>query len=69
VVVGNVDGILRAKLIPKDVHMPIFISFIAIFGGLAIWGIWGLVYGPVGFILLLTTIEIIKKYYIPNKSI
>jgi predicted PurR-regulated permease PerM len=68
VVVGNVDGILRAKLIPKDVSMPMFISFIAIFGGLAIWGILGLVYGPVIFILLLTTVEVIKKYYIPNKS-
>jgi predicted PurR-regulated permease PerM len=67
-VVGNVDGILRAKLIPKDVTMPIFISFIAIFGGLAIWGIWGLVYGPVVFILLVTTVEVIKKYYLPNRS-
>jgi predicted PurR-regulated permease PerM len=68
IVVGNVDGILRAKLIPKDVTMPMFISFIAIFGGLAIWGILGLVYGPVIFILLLTTVEVIKKYYIPSKS-
>jgi predicted PurR-regulated permease PerM len=68
VVVGNVDGILRAKLIPKDVSMPIFISFIAIFGGLAIWGILGLVYGPVIFILLLTTVEVIKKYYIVSEN-
>jgi predicted PurR-regulated permease PerM len=68
IVVGNVDGILRAKLIPKDVTMPIFMSFIAIFGGLAIWGALGLVYGPVIFILLLTTVEVIKKYYIADKS-
>jgi predicted PurR-regulated permease PerM len=68
IVVGNVDGILRAKLIPKDVTMPIFMSFIAIFGGLAIWGALGLVYGPVIFILLLTTVEVIKKYYITDKS-
>lgn len=67
IVVGNIDGILRAKLIPKDVRMPMFISFIAIFGGLALWGIWGLIYGPVGFILLLTTIEVIQKYYIPSR--
>jgi predicted PurR-regulated permease PerM len=66
IVIGNVDGILRAKLIPKDVRMPIFVSFIAIFGGLALWGIWGLIYGPVGFILLITTIEVIQKYYIPS---
>ena len=68
IVVGNIDGILRAKLIPKDVRMPMFISFISIFGGLALWGIWGLIYGPVIFILLLTTIEVIKKYYVPSRK-
>ena len=68
IVVSNIDGILRAKMIPKDVQMPIFISFIAIFGGLAIWGIWGLIYGPIGFILLLTTIEVFKDYYIPSRN-
>jgi predicted PurR-regulated permease PerM len=68
IVVSNVDGILRAKLIPKEVSMPIFISFIAIFGGLALWGIWGLIYGPVFFILLLTTIEVVRDYYIPSRE-
>jgi predicted PurR-regulated permease PerM len=48
--------------------MPIFISFIAIFGGLALWGIWGLIYGPVFFILLLTTIEVVRDYYIPSRE-
>jgi len=68
VVIGNIDAVLRAKLIPKDVKMPLFISFIAIFGGLSIWGIWGLIYGPVIFILLLTTIEVIRKYYLPSRA-
>jgi predicted PurR-regulated permease PerM len=65
-VVGEIDGLLRAQLIPKDIRMSVFITFIAIFGGLALWGIWGLIYGPVIFILLLTTIEVVKKYYIPS---
>ncbi|MCD4756283.1 AI-2E family transporter [bacterium] len=68
IVIGNIDTILRAKLIPKDVRMSIFISFIAIFGGLSIWGIWGLIYGPVIFMLLLTTIEVTNKYYLPSKT-
>jgi len=65
-VIGEIDGVLRANLIPKDVRMPLFVSFIAIFGGLSLWGIWGLIYGPVIFILLLTTVEVLKKYYIPS---
>ncbi len=65
-VIGEIDGVLRANLIPKDVRMPLFVSFIAIFGGLSLWGIWGLIYGPVIFILLLTTVEVLRKYYIPS---
>lgn len=68
VVIGNLDTIFRAKLIPKSVRMPMFISFIAIFGGLALWGIAGLIYGPVIFILFLTTVEVLKKYYLPNNK-
>ena len=68
VVIGNMDTIFRAKLIPKSVRMPMFISFIAIFGGLALWGISGLIYGPVVFILFLTTIEVLRKYYLPNNK-
>ncbi|MCD4811578.1 AI-2E family transporter [bacterium] len=69
ILIGNIDTVLRVKLIPKDVRMSIFVSFIAIFGGLSIWGIWGLIYGPVIFMLLLTTIEVINKYYFPSRGI
>ena len=66
IVIGNVDTILRAKLIPREARMPFVISFIAILGGLSMFGIWGLVYGPVIFSLLLAIIEITRAHYVPQ---
>jgi predicted PurR-regulated permease PerM len=68
IVIGNVDTILRAKLIPREARMPFVISFIAILGGLAMFGIWGLIYGPVIFSLLLAIIEITQTHYFPQPS-
>jgi predicted PurR-regulated permease PerM len=66
VVIGNIDTVLRAKLVPREVSMPLVISFIAILGGVAMFGIWGLIYGPVIFSLLLAIIEITRTHYFPQ---
>jgi len=68
IVIGNIDTLLRAKLIPREARMPLVISFIAILGGLAMFGIWGLVYGPVIFSLLLAIIEITRTRYFPQPA-
>jgi predicted PurR-regulated permease PerM len=68
IVIGNIDTLLRAKLIPREARMPLVISFIAILGGLAMFGIWGLVYGPVIFSLLLAIIDITQTHYFPQAS-
>mgnify|MGYP000116289731 CR=1 FL=1 len=68
IVIGNIDTVLRAKLIPREARMPLVISFIAILGGLAMFGIWGLVYGPVIFSLLLAIIEITRTRYFPQPA-
>jgi predicted PurR-regulated permease PerM len=65
ILIGNIDTVLRAQLIPRDVRMPLVISFIAILGGLALFGIWGLVYGPVIFSMLLSAIEVIQQSRVP----
>lgn len=67
IIIGNIDPILRSRLIPKDVRMPMVVSLIAILGGLAWLGIWGLIYGPVFFSLLLATFELVKKHFFIKK--
>ena len=68
IVIGNIDTVLRAKLIPREARMPLVVSFIAILGGLAMFGIWGLVYGPVIFSLLLAIIEITRTQFFPQPA-
>jgi predicted PurR-regulated permease PerM len=47
VVVSSVDNILRPMVIGGDTQIPDVLVTLSIFGGLAIYGITGLVIGPV----------------------
>jgi predicted PurR-regulated permease PerM len=47
VVVSSVDNILRPMVIGSDTQIPDVLVTLSIFGGLAIYGITGLVIGPV----------------------
>lgn len=58
---GNLDPILRARLIPDKIQLSIGLTMLATFCGLAYFGILGVVYGPIIMILIVTTIEFYKK--------
>lgn len=58
VVVGNIDNILRPKLVPKETELPTALILLSAFGGLHLFGFLGVIYGPVIMIFLVTTIEI-----------
>lgn len=55
---GNVDPILRPRLIPKSVQLSAGATLIATFCGIAWFGILGVVYGPIVMILIVTTINL-----------
>ncbi len=57
-VAGNLDPLLRAKLIPKQIQMSVAVTMIATFCGIAYFGILGVVYGPIIMIILTTTFGI-----------
>lgn len=61
---GNLEPIWRTKLIPKDVQMPVALTFVATICGISYFGILGVVYGPVIVIFITTTIDL----YIKSKS-
>ncbi len=62
-IVGNIDNIIRAYMIKgkSQVH-PIFIIF-AIFGGIALFGFWGVVIGPLIIALAVTIMHIYELEY------
>lgn len=63
IVIGNIDNILRAYLLKgKSKVNPIFIFF-ALMGGIALFGFWGLVLGPLIVALSATVFHIYELEY------
>jgi predicted PurR-regulated permease PerM len=62
-VVNIIDTILRPKLVSKEAYLNFALILIAIFGGLQLAGLLGIIYGPVVMILFMTTIEIYEEHY------
>ena len=61
-VVANIDTVLRPILIPKGAQLNLALVILSVFGGLALLGIIGVLYGPVVMILLVTSIDVYTKY-------
>jgi predicted PurR-regulated permease PerM len=62
-VVSNLDSIVRPKLVSKEAFLDAALVLLGALGGYELFGFFGVVYGPVLIILLLTTIEVYAKYY------
>lgn len=58
VVVTNVDNILRPLLVPKSARLNSALTILSVFAGLGMFGILGIVLGPVLMILIVTTIRL-----------
>jgi predicted PurR-regulated permease PerM len=57
------DLILRPKLVSKEAYLNFTLMLLALFGGLALGGLLGMIYGPVVMILFMTTIDIYSQYF------
>lgn len=62
-VVTNIDNFLRIKLTPKDGRLPPVLLLLGILGGVSVFGLIGVIYGPVIMILFVTTLEVYIKHY------
>jgi predicted PurR-regulated permease PerM len=58
VVVGISDYLIRPRLVGGESHMPALLTLIALFGGLELFGIVGLILGPVMMSLALATLRL-----------
>ncbi|RPI24732.1 MAG: AI-2E family transporter [Acidobacteria bacterium] len=59
-VVGSLDNVLRPVLIEGRVRMHTMIIFFAIMGGIAYFGVLGMVFGPIIVALGMTLLEVYK---------
>ncbi len=69
VVVNPLDLLLRPRLISKEAYLNFALMLLALFGGLAVGGLMGMIYGPVFMILFITTIDIYAKYFSNNPEL
>jgi predicted PurR-regulated permease PerM len=68
VVVGLIDNLLYPVLVGREIRLHTVPVFIAIVGGLFVFGASGLVLGPVILSLTLACIDILRRRTVANRS-
>ncbi|MEJ2004131.1 MAG: AI-2E family transporter [Cyclobacteriaceae bacterium] len=58
IVIGNIDNLIRPKLVGKEAELPDLMIFFGTLGGLALFGASGIIIGPIIAALFLTLWEI-----------
>ena len=58
VVIGNLDNLLRPRLVGRDAKMHDLLIFFSTLGGISVFGVMGFILGPVITALLLTLLDI-----------
>ncbi|MUM18202.1 AI-2E family transporter [Mycobacterium sp. CBMA271] len=62
-VVSNIDNVLRPILVPRGARLDPALMLLAVFSGIAAFGFWGIVLGPVLMIVIVTTIDVYLAVY------
>ncbi|WP_102144776.1 AI-2E family transporter [Mycobacterium hubeiense] len=62
-VVTNIDNILRPILVPRQARLDPALMLLAVFSGIAMFGFWGIIIGPVLMIIIVTTISVYLAVY------
>jgi hypothetical protein len=62
-VVSNLDSFIRPRLVPKEVNLNFVVLLVSALGGYQLFGFFGVVYGPVLMMMLLTALDVYTQYY------
>ncbi len=65
----SVEYIIKPKLIGTQVKMHTLLVFLSIIGGMSIFGVLGIIYGPLIVTAFLTLTDIYLKQYLQNSSL
>lgn len=63
IVVTNIDNFLRPILVPRAARLDSALMLLAVFAGIAMFGAWGIIIGPVLMIVIVTTISVYLAVY------
>ncbi len=62
-VVGSLDNVLRPKLVGRDTRLPQLAVLVATLGGIALFGIIGILLGPIIAALWLVLLELYGRAF------
>ena len=62
-IVGTIDNVLKPLFIGNRLRLPTIFLFFSILGGLSLFGVLGLILGPVLFALLAALLDLYIKDY------
>lgn len=65
-VVGLVDNLLRPYIVGNKAEMPFLWLFFALLGGIEVFGLLGVILGPLIFGMIAVFLEIYEKKYLPE---
>ncbi|MAG07388.1 hypothetical protein CMI46_01070 [Candidatus Pacearchaeota archaeon] len=66
--ISFIDNILHAAIISRQVHVPTSLTLLGIIGGIFVFGIVGLIIGPLIVAYLLALMEIYRDYNLKSKT-
>ncbi len=61
--ITNIDNFLRPILVPREAKLDPALMLLAVFSGIAMFGFWGIVLGPVVMIVIVTTVSVYLAVY------
>jgi predicted PurR-regulated permease PerM len=68
VVVGLIDNVAKPFLMKGDVEMHGAVVFFALIGGIAAFGMIGLLIGPLAVAMLLAILRMYKRDFLPTRA-
>lgn len=63
IVITNVDNFLRPILVPREARLDPALMLLSVFSGIAMFGFFGIILGPVLMIMIVTTISVYLAVY------
>lgn len=63
IVITNVDNFLRPILVPREARLDPALMLLSVFSGIAMFGFFGIILGPVLMIMIVTTISVYLSVY------
>lgn len=63
ILVSNLDAVIRPRIIPRSITLSPGLTMLAAFGGISLFGLMGVVYGPILMIIIVTSIQMYLEHY------